>query len=295
MVHPKFRLLSTLALLSTFAFAQAPSDPAAELAAMKKQAEGLKYQQGEITLGDNLAKLKVPESLRYLDPKDAEVVISDLWGNPRGQRTLGMLVPAEPGVIAPDSWGVIITFEEDGYVKDDDAAKIKYDDLLKEMKEDTKAASEQRKKSGYPAIELIGWAAPPHYDAQTKKLYWAKELKFEGGEENTLNYNVRILGRRGVLVLNAVAGMPQLSEIEKATPTILAAVDFNPGHRYADFNSSSDKVATYGIAGLIAGGVLAKTGVLAKLGLIFAKFAKVIIVGAVALFAVVRKMFKREA
>jgi uncharacterized membrane-anchored protein len=206
-----------------------------------------------------------------------------------------MLVPAEASVIAPDSWGVIITFEEDGYVKDDDAAKIDYDDLLKEMKEGTKAASEQRRKSGYPAIDLVGWAAPPRYDAQAKKLYWAKELRFEGGEDNTLNYNVRILGRRGVLVLNAVAGMPQIAEIEKATPTILAAVDFNSGHRYADFNASSDKVATYGIAGLIAGGVLAKTGLLAKFGIIFAKFAKVIIIGAVALFAIVRKLVKRAA
>jgi uncharacterized membrane-anchored protein len=290
-----FRLLSTLVLFFTFAFAQAPSDPDPGLAALKKKADSLNYQQGEITLGDNLAIVKVPESLRYLGPKDAEVVISDLWGNPRGERTLGMLVPADAGVIGPGAWGVIISFEEEGYVKDDDAAKIDYKDLLKEMKEDTQAGNKARTKAGYPGIELIGWAAPPRYDAQAKKLYWAKELKFGDIDENTLNYDVRVLGRRGVLVLSAVASMEQLAQIEKATPTILAAVDFNTGHRYADFNASSDKVATYGIAGLIAGGVLAKTGVLAKLGIIFAKFAKVIIIGAVALFAVVRKLFQRAA
>jgi len=39
--------------------------------------------------------------------------------------------------------------------------------------------------------------------------------------------------------------MSQLPEIEQVTPQILAAIDFNPGHRYADFNSKSDKIAEY--------------------------------------------------
>ena len=46
-----------------------------------------------------------------------------------------MLLPANIGPHEPECWGVIITYDEDGYVKDDDAAKINYDDLLKEMKE----------------------------------------------------------------------------------------------------------------------------------------------------------------
>src|SRR5205814_4303057 len=114
---------------------------------------------------------------------------------------------------------------------------------------------------GYAAMELIGWAAPPRYDKAAHKLYWAKELKFSGETGNTLNYNIRVLGRRGVLVLNAVAAMLQLPEIEKNTPKILAAIDFNPGNRYADFSEASgDKVASYGIAALVAGGVAAKLG-----------------------------------
>ena len=58
---------------------------------------------------------------------------------------------------------------------------------------------------------------------------------------------------RGVLVLNGVAAMSQLPEIEQDTPKILAAIDFNPGHRYADFNPKSDKIAGYGLAALVAG------------------------------------------
>ena len=47
--------------------------------------------------------------------------------------------------------------------------------------------------------------------------------------------------------------MSQLPEIEQVTPKILAAIGFNPGHRYADFNSESDKIAEYGLAALVAG------------------------------------------
>ena len=136
-------------------------------------------------------------------------------------------------------------------MKDDDATKINYDDLLKEMRAGTKASSAEREKQGYPSIELVGWATPPRYDAAAKKMYWAKELKFGDSPENTLNYDIRVLGRRGVLVLSAVAGISQLADIEAATPMLLGAVDFQEGHRYTDFKPGTDKVATYGLAALV--------------------------------------------
>ena len=46
------------------------------------------------------------------------------------------------------------------------------------------------------------------------------------------------------------------------------------------------------IGGLIAGGILAKTGLLAKLGLIFAKFAKVIILAIAGLGGAIMKFFR---
>ena len=40
---------------------------------------------------------------------------------------------AEPTPAQDGAWAVIVEYEESGYVKDDDAAKINYDDLLKKM------------------------------------------------------------------------------------------------------------------------------------------------------------------
>jgi uncharacterized membrane-anchored protein len=113
-----------------------------------------------------------------------------------------------------------------GYVKDDDADAINYDDLLKESQENQKKANLERKKLGYDGMEIVGWASQPYYDKQQKVLHWAKNLKIEGSETNTLNYDVRVLGRKGVLSLNAVASMDDLQDVKESIPQILAMSEF---------------------------------------------------------------------
>lgn len=199
-------------------------------------------------------------------------------------------VKSDPPHHAEACWGVVVTYEEDGHVSDADADKIDYDDLLADMKESLAEENTQRRDAGYEAIQLVGWAAKPHYDPAARKLYWAKELKFGDAKDNTLNYNIRILGRKGVLVLNAVSGMQQLPEVERDMQQVLAFTNFTPGNRYEDFDASIDKVAAYGLGALVAGGIAAKTGLLAKLIALLVAFKKVLILGVVAVAAVVGKV-----
>ena len=240
----------------------------------------------------------MPKEFNYLGPDDAETVLVKLWGNPPSDdKPLGLLIPAGMTPLSTNCWVVTIDYSEDGYVKDDDASKINYDDLLKKMQKGIAANNKARQEQGYPAITLLGWAAPPHYDAATHKLYWAKKLKFEGEEGDTLNYSIRMLGRKGVLELNAIASVNQFAEIDAQTPQILGMVDFKEGSRYADFDPKVDKVAKYGIATLVAGGALAlaaKAGFFKVLlvGLLAAK--KFIIIGVIAVVAFVKKFFKRN-
>ncbi|WDT87259.1 DUF2167 domain-containing protein [Alteromonas sp. 009811495] len=281
--------LGSMLFLSTALYGQAlepetPNDVVEPVAALSedeiKQQEYLKwaeefeasltYQTGKITLPGGKATLNVPEDYYYLSPQDTKRVLEEAWGNPEGEPMLGMLFPQEYRVLDNASWGVTIEYAEDGYVSDEDAEDIDYDDLLKEMKSDTAEESEWRLEQGYPSIELVGWAEQPYYDANTHKLYWAKELIFGGNEAHTLNYNVRALGRQGYLVMNFIANMGQLEEVNAARDEVLAMVSFNDGHKYSEFDPDIDKVAAYGIGGLIAGKVLAKTGFLA-LALVFLK------------------------
>lgn len=282
-------------LVTLFLFGHAVAGWSAEEsrdAELKRISAKLKYQEGRVELKGGIGAITLGEGFRYVDPVGTETLLTEIWGNPvMDPKPLGMIVPKGFDPLERQSWCVIIEFEEDGYVKDDDADTIDYAKLLKEMQEGTRKANKERVKEGYPAVELIGWAKPPRYDKQTHKFYWAKELRFGDSEgENTLNYNLRLLGRRGILVLNAVAGMGQFPEIEKATPEILNMVNFNEGHRYADYTPGSDKIAAYGLAALVAGGIAAKTGLLKGLLVALLAMKKFLIIAVVAIGAIIKRL-----
>ncbi len=258
--------------------------------------ESLDFRSGAVELPGGIASLDLPEGFLYLPPGDTERVLVEGWGNPpgAGAGTLGMIVPVEEGLFGDKSWAVVVSYEEDGHVKDDDAHSIDYDELLETMQDQTRAGNAQRREAGYPPVELVGWAAPPRYDAATKKLHWAKTLRFEGQEAQTLNYNIRALGRRGVLVLNVIADMDGLYIVERNLPQVLEMTEFSPGYKYADFDPDIDEVAAYGIGALIAGKVAAKAGLFAKLGVLLIALKKFWIVLAIGAFVAVKGLLGRN-
>lgn len=241
-------------------------------------------QHGVITLPNGVATLNIPEGFYYLNPEDSQTVLETLWGNPPGPKPQGMIFPAGKTALDGDAWAVTIDYEEDGYVEDDDADDINYDDLLEEMREAVDAGNEDRANMGYEQLTLVGWASKPYYDKLTHKLHWAKEIKFGNQELNTLNYNIRVLGRKGVLVLNFIAGMDQLEMINSELENVLALASFDDGSTYADFNPDIDTVAAYGIGALIAGKLVAKTGLLVGALLLLKKFWFILVLGVGALF-----------
>jgi len=256
----------------------------------------LGYQTGTVTLKGGLATIRLPETFRFLGPEGSRRLLTDGWNNPKGSAddVLGMLIPASVSPLSAEGWGIVVTFDEDGYVDDKGASSIKYDELLKQLQEGAREANKERAKEGYPPVELIGWAEPPSYDSVTHKLYWAKELAFGGDSLHTLNYNIRILGRRGVLVLNAVSSMDRLESVRGEAQSVLAAVDFNEGHRYTDYLPGKDKVATYGIVGLIAGAAAAKAGLFKLVWVAILALKKFILLGVAALAAAFKRFFGKR-
>lgn len=285
--------------ISLSAFAQLPPSPvetpdAAQTKQAEKEAwtkkfwESLDRKKGDIKLDNGVATLNVPEDFYFLGAKDAQKVLSEVWGNPPNTTILGMIFPEPSTPFDHDAWAVTIQYEEEGHVSDTDADKINYDDMLVEMKKDVQESSKERVKQGYGSIELIGWASKPYYDSIAHKLHWAKELKFGDDPDHTLNYNIRVLGRKGVLVLNFIAGMNQRSLIDSKLDQVMAMAEFDKGASYFDFDPSIDKVAAYGLGALVAGKVLAKTGFFIAALLLLKKFGVIIVVAAGAFF---RKIF----
>ncbi len=232
------------------------------------------WKTGHIDLPGNFAGIDIPANMRYLNEEQSRFVLADLWGNPPDLHTMGMLFPIDQSPLGDSCWAFNIYFEEMGYVKDGDAGDINYDELLAELKKETAAENESRTNAGYEALEIVGWASPPFYDNNKKVLHWAKEIKFgDGAYGNTLNYDVRFLGRKGVLSLNAIGSMNQLELVKGSIPAVTNGISFTDGNKYADFDSNIDNVAAWTIGGLVAGKVLAKVGFFA----IILKFIKPIL------------------
>jgi uncharacterized membrane-anchored protein len=275
-------LFAFLLAVGTAAAKPKPGPPAIDSVAIWRAADKayddsvnatLHYQQGHIILPGGIGELTVPKGFRYLDSAQSRRVLVQLWGNPNGE-SLGMLFPIDRGPTEDNHWAYSIDFDPMGYVKDDDADDIDYAELLEDMQKDTQESNQEREKAGFEPVQLMGWAANPFYDKRTNALHWAKSLRFGTDLDIVLNYNVRLLGRKGVLVLNAIGTPDQIEEIKASIPGLLAGITFAKGQRYTDFNPGLDEVAAYTIGGLVAGKVLAKVGLLAvivkfwKLGLL---------------------------
>ncbi|MBT33898.1 MAG: hypothetical protein CMO01_29905 [Thalassobius sp.] len=267
-----FTLVAVLLSLYLNSYSQEVDSLALMLAEIESS---LNYEKGVIELEAGNAILHVPEGFGFLDKEQSKYVLTDLWGNPEDETILGLLVPDNKGVLNSNSWVFSISYDEVGYIEDDDAEDIDYDELLEEQQTEIKAANPEREKQGYQAIELVGWASDPFYDKNKKILHWAKELNFKGDSLNTLNYNLRVLGRKGMFMINAIASMSEMPEVNASIKPVINSVEFKEGSKYADFDPEIDEVASWTIGGLVAGKVLAKVGFFAVL----AKFWKLILVG----------------
>lgn len=272
----------------------ARADDAADAARMQAFLGSLHYQAGRVALPQAQASLDVRPGFRFLGHDDSRRVLEEFWGNPPDDDVIGMLVPDSANLASDHSWAVVVTYSDDGYVSDEDAAKIDFDELLGQMQQDTRDGNAERKDAGYGSVELVGWAQPPSYDSASKRIHWAKELAFEGEDGHTVNYDIRVLGRSGYLSLNAVASAADLGLVREGMTQVLPMAQFDPGQRYADFQPGHDKAAAYGIAALVGGGLAAKAGLFAKLGAFLLAAKKLVVLVIAGLVAVVGRIFGRK-
>jgi uncharacterized membrane-anchored protein len=245
------------------------------------------------------AVLKLPIGYVFIAQPQATQLLRAM-GNPgQDPRLLGLIFPdaASNDAKTETNWLITVRFEDAGYIKDDDARDWNVDELLKSYREGTDASNEERVKMGGAALEIIGWAEKPAYDATTHRLAWAMSSKEKGApasEAQGVNYNTYVLGREGYITMNLVTGLAELPQHKPAAQTMLSALSFVDGKRYADFNSSTDRVAEYGLAALVVGVAAKKLGFIAMGALFFAKFAKVILLALAVLGGGFAKFFKRR-
>lgn len=297
----KLLMASALALAAAgMSTGVAAADPVPSVAPTDQAAfeKGLHKRTGDVVVPGTDATLHLGSKYYFLDAGEAKDVLVKLWGNPPSSAdgVLGLVMPVDKTVL-DNSWGAVITWDGSGYVTDDDAATANYDKVLDDIRAGEADDNAQRQKAGYPATHIVGWAQPPSYDKAQHSLIWARDFKIDGTPSDSLNYDVRVLGRKGVLSMNMLWDMPHLPAVRAAAADFGKVATFNTGSTYGEFNASTDKAAGYGLAGLVAAGVgvavVKKFGLLAVLLLFLKKGFVLLLVPLAAFWGRIKRLFGR--
>lgn len=255
----------------------------------KSPLASLPWEFGPTTgrIGDS-ATIEVPKGYAFLGPEGTQE-LNRLLENPDSGTTSYTLVPDDL------RWMSFFSFNKTGYIKDDE--EIKPDELFESVRAGTEAANDERRKNGWDPIHLTGWAFKPQYDRQLKTLEWAFIAKSERAAEEFVNYNTRLLGRRGVMEVVVIDTPATLTTSVAQFKGLLDGFSYTQGESYAEYQPG-DHVAEYGLAALVAGGAAAaasKKGFFAVIGVAILKMWKLALAGLIIGGAWLRSLFRRKS
>jgi uncharacterized membrane-anchored protein len=234
----------------------------------------------------DIAQIQVPAGFGFLDGKSTRRLL-ETAGEPTSGRELGMIETTN------EDWSVFFDFNDIGYVKDDEKDKLNADKLLDSYKRGTAEQNKVRERNGRPPLEIVGWEVPPRYDETTHNLEWA--IRATSAGQQILNYNTRLLGRKGVMEVVLIVEPDKLNEIMPQYRSLLSSYSFNTGQTYAEYRQG-DKIAKYGLAALVLGGAAvgaAKLGLLAWVAVLFKKAWKLIVVAFAAVATFLKNLFAK--
>ena len=261
----------------------------APLGLWAQQPVPLDWQDGPQTVSlGQVAELQLPAGYVFLDAEDTKTLMEQM-GNVADGSELGLVSSADENA----TWFVIFEEREVGYVRDDDKDDIDADAILESIREGTEEANKVRAERGISGIHVVGWQTSPRYDEATNNLTWAILGRDDDGSD-VVNFNVRLLGRKGYVSATLVDDATQITLARPHLDLLLGGFNYRTGRKYAEFREG-DKIAKYGLAALVVGGAgaaAAKTGLLAAFAKLIAKGGKLVIVFVLGVAAAIRKILK---
>lgn len=237
------------------------------------------------TLG-SVAQIQVPAGYVYYDGKTLKKILEAI-GQPVSEALVGSMGPTNA------NWEIMFYYDAIGYVKDDDKDKLDADKLLADYRTGTEEANKYRAKYGAAPIHVVGWELAPRYNEASHNLEWA--IRGTSEEEQILNYDTRLLGRKGVMRVKLIVASEEYATTFPVFTNLMTGFTFNTGETYAEYKPG-DKIAKYGLGALVLGGAAvgaAKLGLLGSLALFLKKGWKLVILGVVAIAAFFRKIIGR--
>jgi uncharacterized membrane-anchored protein len=252
---------------------------------------GITWQKGPLTASlGGVAEIQVPKGYKFTDAAGTRRLL-ELNQNPTSGDEVGLMMPVlDPGSKSQD-WFMLFEFHETGYITDEEKGSLDSSAILSSIQKATESANEIRKQKGWGAFHVTGWSKEPFYDERTHNLTWAVLGHDDSPQSgSTVNYSVRLLGRKGTMSVDLVLSPEQLPAVVPEFDQLMQNFTYTNGNRYAEF-MKGDKVAGYGLTALVAGGAAAAA---VKTGL-FAKLFKILATAAVAFWKVILVFFAAVA
>lgn len=228
--------------------------------------QSLQYQYGIVPIANGVAQLTIPAGFKFLNAEQSKHIISDVWHQSPQPDLAGMLFPQSAEPLNKNSYAVIINYEPRGFVKDIEAGRIDYDKVLQNLQREEADDNAERKTMGYPEVHLVSWVQKPVYDKAYNELYWAKEIQQGNNNTPIISYNIRVLGRNGIITMAADGSTADIALLNNDMSKVLHMASFTNGNRYADFDVHTDKIATWTIGTLVTGKIVNNTRIFALLG-----------------------------
>jgi uncharacterized membrane-anchored protein len=281
----RFLLPLGLVLLATPALAQQQAQPPA---AEHGPAVDWVKSPALVELGKE-ANIKLADGYVFANAADTRKLMASM-GNRVDNTEVGLVSPRAEG----EDWIMVFEYHDVGYVKDDDKDKIDADALLKNISEGTEESNKLRKEKGIPGLHVVGWEEKPNYDPVTHNFQWALLAKNDDGSQ-VVNYNVRLLGRGGYMSVTLVEDPQKLALSKPKMREVLSGFTYRQGNSYAEWRPG-DKLATYGLAALVAGGAGAaavKLGLFGVLAKLLAKAGKLVVVLIAGIGAGLKKLWNK--
>jgi uncharacterized membrane-anchored protein len=231
------------------------------------------------------ATIEVPEGYSFLGAEGARQ-LDVLFENPP--------TGTDQYVVAAEdlSWVAYFSFSDIGYIKDVEV--LDADNMLVSIREGTEEGNVERRSRGWETLNILGWSFKPQYDKQLNALEWAILGQTEPSQSKVINYNTRLLGRRGVMEVVLVTDPEVMDASIAQFKAMVPGYSFADGEKYSEFKPG-DHVAEIGLAALITGGaaaVASKKGFFAAIAVALAKFWKLVLLGIVGIGVAFKKLFQ---
>jgi uncharacterized membrane-anchored protein len=241
-----------------------------------------------LTLPLSKGTLRAPTGIRQLLGGDARTASEVINGVDAPATIEAMLYePATNALVYYQKLG-------DGFVSVDDWGNVDPDAFIKTIRENTEADNVKRRENGVPPLHVVGWLEKPNLDRKEKIVRWAIDA-IDDDQTSNVNSVALILTRDGFEKLTWIGPKEALSR--DLLKTAQTSFRLPVGDQYSDYREG-DKVAAYGIAGLVASmlgaKVATKFGLLALVAVFAKKLGALIILPFALGVGFIKRLFKRS-